>query len=257
LRNPKLFQAEFQALTNYCPTLDMTIQPAGYFVLQDWQLPAEAVLVTGDFPLQLSPDERLAYAIAVVFPDDYPETVPVLFCRDPAIPRIIDRHVMKNGMGCLCIASERQRYFPPQSNIVTFLRNLVEPFLFGQHWYDLTGRWPTEDRSHGPQGIVEAYQEMLGIDNFKTILNFMELLARKTEAKGHLLCPCGNRKNLRDCHGDLIRTLRTTVDSRDAAYDLASILTALNQGKTPNNRRFSTRRTVLASTKMMRFTGVD
>jgi hypothetical protein len=227
-----LFQAECKALGDYCSTLEMRIQPAGYAVLHDWQLPADAVVVIGDFPLKIFADQQLAYAIAVVFPDNFPETVPVLFCRDPAIPRIIDRHVMNNGMGCLCVASERRRYFPPGSNIVTFLRNLVAPFLFGQHWYDLTGEWPTEDRSHGPLGIVEAYREMLGIDNLKTILNFMELLARKTPPKGHFLCPCGSGKNLRNCHRDLVRDLRAAVNSHNAAFDLSCVQMELNRKRT-------------------------
>jgi hypothetical protein len=69
-----------------------------------------------------------------------------------------------------------------------------------QCWYEGTGKWPFGDRSHGRLGVLESFCELLGIDvDQGQAVSYLRLLARET-IKGHVACPCGSGKRLRNCH---------------------------------------------------------
>ncbi len=69
---------------------------------------------------------------------------------------------------------------------------------------------------HGTEGIVEFYETILGTSEDKTILAYLGILKRDV-IKGHWPCPCGSKRRLRNCHGELINELRTRIPKRVAA----------------------------------------
>ncbi len=90
-------------------------------------------------------------------------------------------------------------------NIVAFLDAIVAPFLAWQVYYDTYGCPPEwGQRSHGKQGIVEFYAEILGLEANVNIQGFLILLARKNTPGGHEICPCGSGRRLRNCHIEVV-----------------------------------------------------
>jgi hypothetical protein len=220
-KRTSLLERERRALAASFPALTLQIREQGFPLVKDWSLARKAVTIEGIFPLDRDGETALGYDIVIVLPDNYPQGFPELFCRDPAISWDIDRHVSEeNGTACLCVASERRRYFPQNADISVFLTKLVKPFLIGQDYYDLHKKWPWADRPHGAPGIIAAYQEMLRTHDLGFIRGMMKLLARQEPAKGHWPCPCGNGRILRDCHGELYKLLCSQVAPIDAQSDL-------------------------------------
>jgi hypothetical protein len=80
--------------------------------------------------------------------------------------------------------------------------------------------WPFGERSHGREGLVETYAELLCLDDPGTVPAYLDCL-RKKELKGHFDCPCGSNKRLRDCHRDQLQELRKRIPVHLAqrAYD--------------------------------------
>lgn len=184
--------------------------------------PGGGGLVTG----LLEVADGVSFSVKMFVPAGYPTDEPVLFVEPDEIPWKLDRHVYeKSGIGCLCARSEVRMHWPWGSDLTEFVTKLVHPFLVGQFYYDTHGQWPpTGERSHGRDGILEAFTELLepefGEPRERQIRSVLHLLARKNSPKGHEFCPCGSGKRLRDCHRSVIARLRECVDPRHAALDL-------------------------------------
>jgi hypothetical protein len=223
-KNPARLDEERSALISKYPLLSLEVRPKGYQVIDDRLLVGEEVVVEG----LCQPDPtgevtRVGYDIAIILPVDYPRRIPTLYCRDQGLPRDIDRHILSDGRACLCVVSEVRRYLKDNYRLVDFVERLVHPFLVGQYYFDFHGKWPWQDRSHRINGILEAYEELTGLNDLPTIRGFMEILSKERPVKGHWLCPCGSGKRLRDCHSSLYRELRESTAYVDVADDLRTL----------------------------------
>ena len=180
-------------------------------------------IVTG--VIEVIPDG--GFSTYLIVPDNYPNGVPSLKCNPKEIPWEVDRHVYRDGMACLCVASEYRTHWPRGSDITDFLSTLVLPYFVAQAFYDAHGHWPaTGQRSHGREGIFESYREYLqplGSVSERAVQDTMKLMARVSAPKGHDPCPCGSGKKLRKCHRELFSKLRRKIDRRHAASDYALV----------------------------------
>lgn len=220
--NQRLFREEKAALASKHPSLTLEMLGAGTPINKYVYLQREEVVVRGMYYLQV-PDttRKYDYSIALRLPDDYPKHPPVTYCNDQKLPIDIDRHILKNGQACLGATAEVQRKWSSAPNLVSFLDVLVAPFLTWQVFFDAHGYPPPwGQRSHGKQGILEFYAEILGLGAGANIEGFINLLARKNTPGGHEMCPCNSGQRLRNCHKDSVRAARQHVDWNDAKSDL-------------------------------------
>ena len=119
----------------------------------------------------------------------------------------------------------RRRVRALKPNIVNFLEGFVAPFLVWQAYYDAHQKPPSwGERSHFADGIIEYYAELLGMNKYPSVVGFMRLLARKNRPKGHEICPCGSGERLRNCHRELLYSIREQVDWEYVAVDLLTVL---------------------------------
>lgn len=168
------------------------------------------------------------YSVDLLVPEGYPQDIPVQRCDPKEIPWDIDRHVYPGGEACLCVPSEYRWHWPHESNLTDFLESLVRPFFVGQIYYQAHGCWPLGGaRSHGREGVIEAYRDIL--NSFEpvtlaTIRRAMALLVRKNDPKGHETCPCGSGKKLRHCHREPLAKLRRQIDPRHAMWDYRTLV---------------------------------
>lgn len=178
------------------------------------------------------------YSTELRVPNDYPRGVPLLLCDRREIPWTIDRHVFpKSGVACLCVESEYRRHWPNGSDLTDFLTRLVVPYFLAQHYCELHGAWPEGGhRSHGREGILEAYRDMLkplgASVNEKVIHDVMKLMGGTGELRRHLICPCGSGRKLKRCHWPLIWDLRTKIDRRHANRDYQRAFASLQRTAT-------------------------
>jgi len=144
------------------------------------------------------------YFILIIFPKDYPDTVPLAFEIRDKIPD--DYH--KNPDKSLCIAPPLDliRKFSSNPCILNYINNLLIPYLYRYSFILKYGKAPFEEYSHGALGLIEYYYEFLGIDSLPTLGKLMLIVLEKTY-RGHLMCPCGSNNRLRVCHGPKLKIL--------------------------------------------------
>src|SRR5207244_6178828 len=124
-----------------------------------------------------------------------------------------------------CVRSEYRLHWPKGSDLVLFIERLVLPFFAGQCFFDTFGFWPPNaGRSHGPDGIIEAYRDLvvpLGKSSLEVIEKVMRTLASTRRPQGHEPCPCGSGLILRECHAEVLRHLREHRAAEPARPGLA------------------------------------
>lgn len=224
--NRRLFREERQALASACPMMMLSVVGPGFPINSVIKTIAECAVAHGTYILKAPTGEgEVEYTLTLWLPNQYPKSPPVMFCNDPKLPvDELDRHILRHGQACLEVRPEIRRRWPPNSNLVDFLVNLVEPFLAWQTYYEAFGEPPEwGDRAHGLKGITEYYTGLLGISENDNLLGFMKLLARKNRPKGHELCPCNSGLKIRHCHRDSIYRIRENLYFEDIVDDLRTI----------------------------------
>jgi hypothetical protein len=186
----------------------------------------ECAVAHGTYSIQAKGGHgEIEYGITLWTPPNYPKLPPVLFGNDPKLPmKNIDRHIPRDGQACLAVNGEIEMHWPPGSNLVDFIEKLVAPFLAWQAYYDAYVCPPSwGGRSHGDEGIIEFYADILRMNSDKTIIGFMKMLARKKHPKGHEICPCGSGKKLRDCHQNLLKETYSILNPKKVRLDLSNL----------------------------------
>jgi hypothetical protein len=169
-----------------------------------------AVHIRGSFPVLDDSEILDRFQIDIVFPCNFPDSTPVLRETGGRIPWNADRHVNQaNGEACP-IVPEEWLLWPEHESILAFLDGPVRNFFLGQILVEAGCPWPFGERTHGVPGLFEAYGEMVGASDRKTILRYLDCLS-KENPKGHLECPCGSRKRLRNCHWDHLKVLHEKI----------------------------------------------
>ncbi len=185
----------------------------------------DILVIRGSFPIKDEHGKPIdQFSIEVFVPPDFPKNLPLVREVRGRIPRHVDRHIYPEGFACLFAPGERFMHFPEGSTLLDFLEGPVRNFFISQSTFELTGEWPFGQRSHDSDGIVESYAEMFGVPPMRENVARFLLLIQRREVKGHWPCPCGNGKRLRDCHGPIIRHLKTKVSPGEAIRTLAGIL---------------------------------
>jgi hypothetical protein len=216
------------ALAKACPLMGLSVVGPGYRINSAFSLKAETTVAHGTYRVQVPNTNRtIDYRIALVTPPDYPDRPPMMFGDDPKLPMCdIDRHILPNCRACLGVYAEVTMHWKRGSNLVDFLKILVEPFLAWQAYYDAHGEEPPWGaRPHGKPGTLQFYEELWGkpLPEGFDVERFISLLARKESPKGHEICPCGSGKRLRECHRALILDRWNQLDQRNVLSDLQAI----------------------------------
>jgi hypothetical protein len=173
-------------------------------------LEQRAVHIRGSFPVMDDSEVLDRFQIDIALPSDFPDSTPVLREIGGRIPRHADRHVNQaNGEACP-IVPEEWLMWPEHESILAFLGGPVRNFFLGQILVEAGFPWPFGERTHGVPGLFEAYGEMVGASDRKTILRYLDCLC-KENLKGHWECPCGSGKRLRNCHWSDLQALREKI----------------------------------------------
>lgn len=94
--------------------------------------------------------------VRVCIPNDYPQTIPIVFDVDEVIPRNIDYHANWNGELCLDHPINLYEFFSKDKKLLAFIENFVVPFYYGFHYREKYGIYPFGEYSHGNKGTIEA-----------------------------------------------------------------------------------------------------
>lgn len=81
-----------------------------------------------------------------------------------------------------------------------WFNHFLIPYFFTFEYYMRYGEFPFGERSHNLKGILEYYREHYRLDSLDQTKNYLFQISKMKCYRGHLLCPCGSGKRIRNCH---------------------------------------------------------
>jgi len=181
----------------------------------------------GGLPISEEGKELALYQVEIVFPESYPEEIPVVREIGGKIPKISDRHFDYDGVACLFVRDEAYKFCAPGYSVAQFIEGPVRQFFLGQVVFDATGKFPAE-RKHGIDGILDFYEEIIGTRNMQTVIAFLEYLTHPG-LKGHRECFCGSKKKIRNCHLGILQDLKSKIRQVDVQKSLKQLKQQLSR----------------------------
>lgn len=114
-------------------------------------------------------------------------------------------HIYDDRSLCLATDLEQELYLKTHT-IVEWIREYVEKYFVSYIYYKRYGVFPFGEHSHGKKGIYEFIKIHYKMNNLIEAKKIYEYVCTK-KYRGHLDCPCGSGKKIRNCHGKLILEL--------------------------------------------------
>lgn len=165
-----------------------------------------------------------AYNLEFRIPDDYPNSPPLVYEREGKIPKDFE-HFMVAGNFCLGAPVEVRRRFAEYRNLLRFIDDIVIPYLFTYSYKRDHGKVPFGELCHGTFGLLQYYSEYFGTPAIET-MKLLKCLADDS-APPLMSCPCGSRKQLRECHGLKLMELRPHLPPKRFETELREMIKCL------------------------------
>jgi len=154
--------------------------------------------------------------LRLILPDDYPDSLPVVFETANRIARRLGApasHVNPDGSLCVGLpAALRLQYGP--LDLVGFLDGPVRSYLLGIFEVENGRPWPFGEWSHGDKGVREFYFEQFAITDGRAVCALLGF-ATRPQLSWVALCPCGSGRIIRSCHAPVLRRLKRALSRRE------------------------------------------
>jgi hypothetical protein len=167
------------------------------------------IYIRGAFPIQHEGKVLDRYQIEIQWSDGDTE-IPILRETGGRIPWIADRHMSQGGLACLFVPEEWLLRPREERTLVQYLDGPVRNYFIWQSLFERGDSPPWKDRAHNVPGLIEAYGEMVGMEDEGTIRRCLGVLSKET-IKGHWECPCGSGQRIRHCHLKHLRDLALRI----------------------------------------------
>ena len=118
-------------------------------------------------------------------------------------------HVYSDKTCCLGLTYEVLKIWGEEQTAQDFFEKIIDVFLINLLSFRNKGKCVTGERPHGEAGLIDYYKDLFDMtaDEFRNALPYIyRKVIRKEFAKGHNLCPCGNKEIVRRCHGEKINS---------------------------------------------------
>lgn len=170
-----------------------------------------------------------SFSIKMIVPSNYPENLPVVWETGDRISQ--DFHSYSNKSLCLGFPNAVREVFLNKPSLLGFVENCLIPYLFAFSYFDKYKKMPFGELSHGGKGVLEYYQEYFQVDEPEKIKIFLQLLVEDSY-RGHLSCPCGSKKRLRNCHGQKLIRIKNVRTCSEFKMDFENIWGPTNNRST-------------------------
>ena len=141
------------------------------------------------------------YEIVIDFPVKYPYGLPNVREVSNKIPKTIARHVFSES-GNLCFGNfiDVAKVCLTGISFIWFLENILNPHLCREYVKEVTGDYPTGERSHSPEGHWESYYELLETQDKEAILKEIKFALQSPSLQRNDQCRCVLEKKYKNCH---------------------------------------------------------
>ena len=141
------------------------------------------------------------YNVKIDFPREFPQKLPKVFVQKGEISNKFG-HVNYDKSLCLGTDVDLRIRLLNSEPIGTFFKIVIAYLAEYQYWseYHL---YAIEPRSHYNNGVIETYQEMMGIKNLKSISDLLQSIPVRNVDRNKL-CPCRSGLKMKNCHYQLL-----------------------------------------------------
>lgn len=142
------------------------------------------------------------FNIELRIPEDYPKTPPNAYETGDRLNGY--HHLFTDGRLCLGAPVEVCKQFAMQPTLLSFVEELVVPFLFSFSYERQYGEMPFGELAHGGEGLLDYYVDFFRTSEEKTISLLIYVAVDNRNRHGS--CPCGSGRRLENCHGPSSRS---------------------------------------------------
>lgn len=125
---------------------------------------------------------------------------------------------------------ELKLYFKQKGDISFFVDDYIIPYLYTYKYYSEYGVYPYGERNHGYLGDLEYLKELFETDDWRQLFDLM-IFVICSSYRGHVMCPCGSGKRLRNCHGETIKQIRNAELREDCVKIIQEIYKEAGEGQ--------------------------
>jgi len=137
--------------------------------------------------------------------DLYPRFFPTVYEIGGRIPIKMDRHMYTDtGSCCFTTGAKSQILLKTKiTSLVKFVDEIVVRYFENNSYYEINGTYCYTEYDHGSKGVVQSYQDILGITDIKSIgrLILQRLQNKKLTIRD--LCYCSSGQSLKKCNSGL------------------------------------------------------
>lgn len=149
------------------------------------------------------------YKVDISVPSSFPDNPPVVRETAGRIPRRF--HMNSDGSLCLGSATRLRLVLLLSPTLVTFIEQLLIPYLYGFSFYERKGFLPFGELGHGKKGLLADFSELFGIEGSDATLEMIRFTSMKRRLANKQLCPCGSGRRVGRCHNLKINALRSKL----------------------------------------------
>ena len=113
-------------------------------------------------------------------------------------------HKYANGKLCLETDINIAQRFKNGLSLIEWMDEYVETYFFSYEYYKRFGTFPFGEHKHGFQGLLENYSSLFHENDLFKTYKIMKSISQENY-RGHMLCPCGSNKKIRNCHKQFIK----------------------------------------------------
>lgn len=149
---------------------------------------------------ELSISDSDSYEVLIDL-NPFPKFFPVVHETEERILRKPYRHIYTDsGSCCFMPASKSQVLLKTKiKSVLDFVQEIMIPYFQNNSFYELNGRYNTEEHSHTRFGVIEGYQEILQIENPYIIAEIVRRRILGEKLKIHDPCFCRSGQKMKSC----------------------------------------------------------
>ncbi|WP_288954512.1 hypothetical protein [uncultured Polaribacter sp.] len=165
--------------------------------------------------------------------NSYPRIFPTVYETGGRIPVKMDRHVYPDSGSCCFTTRAKSQVLLKTvvKSLLDFIDEILIRYLENNSYYELNNHYYSEEYSHGKLGIIEAYKDILQIDDPIKVAKTLIKAVKSKKMVIHQNCYCDSGRRLRKClKGKHLSNLRKLymVDKDILKQDLNSFNDAIN-----------------------------
>lgn len=205
------------------------------------ELNSQRVVIDGEYEIdaQMQGFEPIknTYQLQIVFPADYPKSLPTVRESEKTIPRTADYHTYGDGSFCLGSDIKLKSIVFEYPAVTDFVEKILDPFLYAVTYkvkYDI---YPFGDLDHGESGLIDDYQRLFNVKGKAAVLLVLSALGKRKREANKLPCPCGCKRQIGKCDFRFGLQRWRKLDRRRWFREYFSKFTPIEKPKKPKRRR--------------------